>query len=101
MPPIDIYKPPKSPFEKGDFLYQSVKGWSFFAYVTGELKQCFRVYAIGLEEAAWPPIDIHNPSTPFKFASLLFVAMARQNESICSALSLIATLIRGTFYTNP
>ena len=46
-----------------------------------------------------PPIDIYNPSKPpFKFASLLFVATARQNESICSALALIATLIRGTFF---
>ena len=54
--------------------------------------------AFGLEEAAVPPNDIDKPSKPpFKFASLLFVATARQNESICSALASIATLIREAY----
>ena len=32
------------------------------------------------------------PKSPFKFATLLFVATARQNKFTCSALTLIATL---------
>ena len=89
MLPIDIDNPSKPPFEKGGFLYQFVKGWSFFyAYVTGELKLRFRVYAFGLEEASMPPIDIDIPSKPpFKFASLLFVASARQCKQVRIALA--------------
>lgn len=39
-------------------------------------------------------IDI-PPKSPFKFATLLFVASARQNKSTYSALALIATLAKG------
>ena len=38
---------------------------------------------------------IYNPSKPpFKCTSFLFVATVRQNKRVCSALTLIATLIR-------
>ena len=41
---------------------------------------------------------IYNPSKPpFKCASLLFVAAVRHNKHVCSALTLIATLIWEAF----
>ena len=50
---------------------------------------------IGLKEPAIAGHIYNPPPNPsFKCASLLFVAAVRQNKHVCSALTLIATLIR-------